>query len=442
MKNQVIIKKVIKPFKNKIYVSGDKSISIRCLLLSSIALGKSRIFNILESEDVLNTLKSLKKIGVEFKKKKKFIEVYGVGINGFNLTKKKILYAGNSGTLARSILGLCSGINNEIQLIGDESLSKRDFSRVIKPLNLFGVNIKSKKGMLPLNLVGSEFLRPIEYIEDKGSAQIKTCIILSALNTHGTTKIKAVKSRDHTELMLKSLNYPIQIKSEKKYDLIKINGMKQFKSFDYNVPGDISSASFFIVLTLLSKNSELLIKNINVNPTRIGVINILNIMNSKIKVLNKKNYKGEQIGDIKVKSSNNFKSINCPKILNSSAIDEFLLIFLIACKSKGVSRFKNLGELNKKESPRLDLAIKFMKMIGIKVERKKNDIKIYGNPNLKLDGKYHIKNFVKDHRIFMMSVVAALTFGGKNWIINDKDSVNSSFPNFIKTIKKLGGILN
>ena len=442
MKNQVIIKKVIKPFKNKIYVSGDKSISIRCLLLSSIALGKSRIFNILESEDVLNTLKSLKKIGVEFKKKKKFIEVYGVGINGFNLTKKKILYAGNSGTLARSILGLCSGINNEIELIGDESLSKRDFSRVIKPLNLFGVNIKSKKGMLPLNLVGSEFLRPIEYIEDKGSAQIKTCIILSALNTHGTTKIKAVKSRDHTELMLKSLNYPIQIKSEKKYDLIKINGMKQFKSFDYNVPGDISSASFFIVLTLLSKNSELLIKNINVNPTRIGVINILNLMNSKIKVLNKKNYKGEQIGDIKVKSSNNFKSINCPKILNSSAIDEFLLIFLIACKSKGVSRFKNLGELNKKESPRLDLAIKFMKMIGIKVERKKNDIKIYGNPNLKLDGKYHIKNFVKDHRIFMMSVVAALTFGGKNWIINDKDSVNSSFPNFIKTIKKLGGILN
>ncbi len=442
MKNQVIIKKVIKPFKNKIYVSGDKSISIRCLLLSSIALGKSRIFNILESEDVLNTLKSLKKIGVEFKKKKKFIEVYGVGINGFNLTKKKILYAGNSGTLARSILGLCSGINNEIELIGDESLSKRDFSRVIKPLNLFGVNIKSKKGMLPLNLVGSEFLRPIEYIENKGSAQIKTCIILSALNTHGTTKIKAVKSRDHTELMLKSLNYPIQIKSEKKYDLIKINGMKQFKSFDYNVPGDISSASFFIVLTLLSKNSELLIKNINVNPTRIGVINILNIMNSKIKVLNKKNYKGEQIGDIKVKSSNNFKSINCPKILNSSAIDEFLLIFLIACKSKGVSRFKNLGELNKKESPRLDIAIKFMKMIGIKVERKKNDIKIYGNPNLKLDGKYHIKNFVKDHRIFMMSVVAALTFGGKNWIINDKDSVNSSFPNFIKTIKKLGGILN
>tara|TARA_B100000674_G_scaffold498610_1_gene538002 strand:- start:6005 stop:7333 length:1329 start_codon:yes stop_codon:yes gene_type:complete len=442
VKNQVIIKKVIKPFKNKIYVSGDKSISIRCLLLSSIALGKSRIFNILESEDVLNTLKSLKKIGVEFKKKKKFIEVYGVGINGFNLTKKKILYAGNSGTLARSILGLCSGINNEIELIGDESLSKRDFSRVIKPLNLFGVNIKSKKGMLPLNLVGSEFLRPIEYIEDKGSAQIKTCIILSALNTHGTTKIKAVKSRDHTELMLKSLNYPIQIKSEKKYDLIKINGMKQFKSFDYNVPGDISSASFFIVLTLLSKNSELLIKNINVNPTRIGVINILNIMNSKIEVLNKKNYKGEQIGDIKVKSSNNFKSINCPKILNSSAIDEFLLIFLIACKSKGVSRFKNLGELNKKESPRLDIAIKFMKMIGIKVERKKNDIKIYGNPNLKLDGKYHIKNFVKDHRIFMMSVVAALTFGGKNWIINDKDSVNSSFPNFIKTIKKLGGILN
>ena len=344
--------------------------------------------------------------------------------------------------MARSILGLCSSINNKIKLIGDKSLSKRDFSRVIKPLNLFGVSIRSRKGMLPLDLIGSEFLRPINFVERKGSAQIKTCIILSAINTHGITKIKAIKSRDHTELMLKSFNYPIKIVRKKKYDLIDVEGMKQFKSFEYKVPGDISSASFFIVLTLLSKNSELLIKNININPSRIGIIKILNLMNAQIRIINKKKYKGEKIGDIKIKSVNNFKSINCPKSLNSFAIDEFILIFLIACKSKGISKFKNLEELNQKESPRLDIAIKFMLMMGIKVVRKNNDIKIYGNPYLNLTGNYHIKNFLKDHRIFMMSVIAALTLGGESWIINDKDSIKSSFPDFIKIIRKLGGKIN
>ena len=442
MKNQVKIKKNINPFKKEINVSSDKSISIRCLLLSSIAIGRSKIFNILESEDVINTLRSLKKIGVNFKQRKNYLEVHGVGINGFNIKKNTILNAGNSGTLARSILGLCSSINNKIKLIGDKSLSKRDFSRVIKPLNLFGVSIRSRKGMLPLDLIGSEFLRPIKFVERKGSAQIKTCIILSAINTHGITKIKAIKSRDHTELMLKSFNYPIKIVRKKKYDLIDVEGMKQFKSFEYKVTGDISSASFFIVLTLLSKNSELLIKNININPSRIGIIKILNRMNAQIRIINKKKYKGEKIGDIKIKSVNNLKSINCPKSLNSFAIDEFILIFLIACKSKGISKFKNLEELNQKESPRLDLAIKFMLMMGIKVVRKNNDIKIYGNPYLNLTGNYHIKNFLKDHRIFMMSVIAALTLGGESWTINDKDSIKSSFPDFIKIIRKLGGKIN
>ena len=136
------------------------------------------------------------------------------------------------------------------------------------------------------------------------------------------------------------------------------------------------------------------------------------------------------------------KSINCPRSLNSSTIDEFTLIFLIACKSSGVSTFKNLGELNKKESPRLDIAIQFMKMIGIKVLRKKDNIKIYGNPNLKLNNIYHSKNFLKDHRIFMMSVIAALTFGGKKWTIDNKESIKTSFPNFLNILKELGAKIN
>ena len=160
-------------------------------------------------------------------------------------------------------------------------------------------------------------------------------------------------------------------------------------------------------------------------------------MNANIKIMNKRNYKGENLGDIKIKSTKNFKSVNCPSNLNSSALDELILCFLVAAKANGVSTFKDLGELNKKESPRLNISIKLLRMMGIKVLRKKNNIKIYGKPKLDLKGNYHIKNFLKDHRIFMTSVIAALVFGG-NWQIHDKDSIKTSFPSFLKKIKFLG----
>ena len=441
MKNQVKINQTIKTFKKTIDVSSDKSLSIRCILLSSIAIGKSKIFNLLESEDVMSAISAVKKIGVRVKKKKNYFEIEGVGINGFKIKKKTIINAGNSGTLARCFLGLCSSIDKKIKLVGDQSLSKRDFFRVIKPLNLFGVNIKSKRGLLPIEFKGSNLLRPINFFESKGSAQIKTCIILSAINTWGITKIKSIKSRNHTELLLKYLNYPIKVKKTKNFDLIEINGRNQFNAFNYIVPGDISSASFFIALTLLSKNSEMIIKNINLNPSRIGIINILKKMNAKIRILNKRKYKCEYIGDINIKSTKNLRSINCPKNLNSSAIDEFLLIFLIAARSNGVSSFKGLNELNKKESPRLNIAVNFLKMIGIKVTRNNDNIKIFGNPNLILKNFYHIKNFDKDHRVFMMSVIAALSLGG-SWKIEDKESIKTSFPKFIEIIKSLGGKIN
>ncbi len=441
MKNQIKIEKNIDPFSKTISVSSDKSLSIRCILLASIAVGKSKIFNLLNSEDVNCALKVIKKIGVKYVRKKNYLEIHGVGINGFKFKNNTILDAGNSGTLARCILGLCSAVNRNLKLVGDKSLSKRDFSRVIKPLNLFGVNLKNSKDKLPIKFRGSNLLRPINFIEKKGSAQIKTCILLSAINTPGTTIIKAKSSRDHTEILLKYLKYPIKIKKLRNFDLIKIKGLNQFSSFSYKIPGDISSSSFFIVLTLLSKNSRLEIKDVNLNPSRIGILKILNKMQANIKITDKIKYNGEYIGNIKVESKKKLKSINCPESLNSASIDEFLLIFLVAAKAKGISKFKNLEELNKKESPRLNIAINFLKMIGIKVLRKKNNIKIYGNPNLILKKNYHIKNYLKDHRIFMMSVVAALTFGGK-WKINDKDSIKTSFPNFLNISKNLGAKIN
>jgi 3-phosphoshikimate 1-carboxyvinyltransferase len=442
MPKHIYIDNKISPYNKTIKVSSDKSLSIRTVLLASQAVGISKISNLLESEDVLNTLKAIKKLGIKYIKKKNFYEIHGFGLNGFNPKNNTVINAGNSGTLGRLILSLLIKTDRKIKLIGDKSLSKRDFSRVTKPLKLFGANIKSKKNSLPVKIQGTEFLRPINYVEHIGSAQIKTACCFAALNAPGTTIIRARKSRNHTELLFKYLKIPIKVRSNKEFDLIEVKGLQQYNAFNYSIPGDISSSAFFIVLTLLSKNSEITIRNVNINESRIGLIKILKIMNCKITFKNKRIYKGEKTADIFVKSSKILKPINCPSNLNSSAIDEFLLIFLVAgTKTKGISTFKELGELNKKESPRLNIAIKFLRMIGIKVVRNKDNIKIYGKPKLNLKGNYHIKNFLKDHRIFMMSCIAALTLGG-NWKINDKDSINTSFPKFLNILKNLGANIN
>ena len=442
MPRHIYIKKKIPSYNKTIEVSSDKSLSIRSVLLASQAVGISKISNLLESEDVLNALKAIKKLGINYKKKKNFYEIHSFGLNNFNPKKNTIINAGNSGTLGRLILSLLIKTEKKIKLIGDKSLSKRDFSRVIEPLKLFGAKLKSNKNSLPVIIEGSSFIRPINYEEKIGSAQIKTACCFGALHAPGTTLIRAKKSRNHTELLFKYLKIPIKVISNKKFDLIKIKGLQQFDAFKYTIPGDISSSSFFIVLTILSENSKIIIKNVNINESRIGIIKILKMMNCNIVFKNKKIYKGEKISDIIVKSSKFLRPINCPSSLNSSAIDELILIFLVAgIKVKGISNFKKLGELNKKESPRLDIAIKFLRMIGVKVLRNKDDIKIYGNTKLNLNGNYHIKNFLKDHRIFMMSCVAALTLGG-NWKIDDKDSVKTSFPKFLNILKNLGAQIN
>tara|TARA_B100001057_G_scaffold473721_1_gene538524 strand:- start:447 stop:1445 length:999 start_codon:yes stop_codon:yes gene_type:complete len=325
----------------------------------------------------------------------------------------------------------------EIKLIGDKSLSKRDFKRVALPLTKFGAKFKlNKKFGLPLTIKGSQNLKPVIYHETKGSAQCKSSVILAGLRTKGKTTIKAKKSRNHTELLCKYLNLPIKIRSNKNFDLIEVNKIKNIKRLKYNIPSDISSAAFFIVLTALSKESKITIKKVNVNPSRIGVVTILRKMGIDIHFKNKKEYKGEIIADIVVKSPKNIKNINCPKSLNSRAIDEFLIIFLVAAKANGISYFKDLSELNKKESPRLVWASKILKNIGIKTIVTNNSIKIFGNPKLKIDKKIIIKNFLKDHRIFMCCTIAALSFGG-NWIIHDKDSIKTSFPSFLKIISNL-----
>ncbi len=437
--NYLEIKKKIKNFDRKISVDGDKSISIRWALIASQATGISNAKNLLLSEDVLNALDCLKKLGIKVGFKNKSCQIYGNGLNGFNFRKNITLDAGNSGTLGRLILPLLIKSPYKIKLVGDKSLSKRDFSRVIEPLKRIGVNFYQKKNKsLPLFIKGSNYLRPIKYLEKRGSAQCKSSIMFASLLTPGRIDIIAKKSRNHTEIMFQNLKIPIKIKNKNGYDYISILKPNKIDKINISIPGDISSSAFFMVLTLLSKNSKLIIKNVNINPSRIGIIKILNKMGGKIKLLNKKKNNNEECADILVKSQKKLKKINCPVSLNSSAIDEFLIIFLVAAKSSGVSTFKNLSELNQKESPRLKIATKILKMMGVKVISSSDSIKIYGNPELEIKKKVKINNYMKDHRVFMMSVIAALCLGGE-WKIYDPDSVNTSFPSFVKIIKKLGG---
>jgi len=437
MKNIIFIKKRIQSYNKKINVSADKSLSIRWVLLASQAKGISRAYNLLMSEDVIAALETIKKLGIKVKIYENYCEIFGIGIGGFKYKNNLVINAENSGTLGRLVLGLLIRSPHKIKLIGDKSLSKRDFSRVTSPLEKFGAKFYYKiKNKLPLLILGSKNIKGINYFEDKGSAQVKSSVMFAALNASGTTSIKAKKSRNHSELLFKYLKIPIKISKTKKYDFIEIKKPKKIKAFNYKIPGDISSAAFFMVLTTLANNSKLLIRNVNVNPSRTGVIKILKKMGAKIELEKLRNYKGEQISDILIKSSNNLKGINCPSKLNTSAIDEFLIIFLVAAKAKGISHFKDLSELNKKESPRLDWGAKILNMMGIKTRLTKDSIKIYGNPNLKIDKLITIKNYLKDHRVFMMSTIAALTCGGK-WKIHDQDSINTSFPSFLEIIKNL-----
>ena len=435
--HSIKIKSNIKRFNKVLSIEGDKSLSIRWALLASQSKFKSRSVNLLFSEDVINTLKCLRKLGVKVKISKNFCEINGVGLNGFNYKKNLTLDAGNSGTLGRLIMGLLTHSKNTVRLRGDKSLSKRDFLRIIKPLRKFGADFKSNFGKLPIKIKGTNNPIPIVYNETKGSAQVKSSVMLAALNTGGETIIKAKKSRNHSELLFKHLKLPIKIEKKKNYDLIKIRGKKKIPSLNYKIPSDISSCAFFIVLTILSKNSKLKIKNVNINPTRVGILQILKMMGVKIKKKNLRKYKGENIADLIIKSTTNIKAINCPSKLNSSAIDEFLLIFLVAAKAKGVSYFKNLSELNEKESPRLKWGSKILNKMGVRNILTNKSIKIYGNPNLEIKKKIIIKNFLKDHRVFMTSVIAALIFGG-HWSIANKEAINTSFPTFLKKIKYLG----
>jgi len=437
-KFSVLTKKKITKFNKTILVESDKSISHRALLIASQCIGSSMLKGILESEDIKNTIICLKKLGVKISKENKKYIVYGNGLGSFKKPHKNLLYAGNSGTLARMLIALIATHQDlKVKISGDYSLNKRDMKRIMEPLSKIGCTFYPKgKTTLPLTIEGTNMPLAQKHFETMGSAQVKSAILLAALNTPGITTVKEHKiSRNHTENLLVDIKAGIKIKKLKKGNLISLRGQENLSGFNLEIPGDPSSAAPFIVLTLLTAGSELLIKNVNCNPTRTGFIKILKKMNANIKIKNLKKKSGELVGDIFIKSSS-LKTINCPEELVPSTIDEFPFLFVVAATIKGVTKFSGINELRHKESDRIKSMETGLNQIGIKTKSTIGTLKIYGNPNIQISKTLRIfsKN---DHRIAMSFFCLGQLLNG-NIEIKNFETVNTSFSKFLVTMKKIG----
>ena len=439
-KFSVSVNKKIEKFNKKIKIPGDKSCSIRAVLLASQCIGISKIKNLLESEDVLNCINALKiSLGVKIIKKNNIYQVYGNGLNSFKV-KKKItkIYVGNSGTFARLLFGLLSTYPRKFYLYGDQSINKRDFTRVTQPLEKIGAFFYPRnKKTLPLIIEGTNMPLAQKHIENRGSAQVKGLILMSALSTPGITAIEEKKiSRNHTELFLKKINADIKIKRLKEGNLISLEGQKNLYSFNYTVSSDPSSAAFLIALTLLTPKSKLVIHNVLCNDTRIFFLKILKNVNANIKINNLRKISGELVGSITI-SSSKLRPINISKDIGKF-IDELPILFVIAALTKGISKFDNVGDLKNKESNRLLECKKILIQAGIKCKITKDSMVIYGKDKIENQNKLILTKTKGDHRICMSSVILSLVTGIRTKIENF-ETVNTSFPGFIPLIKNLGG---
>lgn len=427
--------KKLPKFVGTINIPGDKSISHRALIIGSQATGIVKVTNLLESADVFSTMNALRKFGVDIIKRGKDYYVYGLVVGGLKEYNGTI-NCGNSGTTARLLMGLLSTYPITINFTGDKSLSKRPMGRVINLLREFGANaLPENKNTMPFKFLGSYVGLQNDQKLNVPSAQLKSAWCLAALNTKGISTLEErFETRDHTEIMLKYLNANIKVKKSKNKKIISIFGKTPIDAKDISVPGDISSAAFMIILALISKNSKVVIKNVLLNPTRTGILDVLKKMKAKIKIKNKKIICGELVGDIEAKSSN-LKAAIVPEKMAPRLIDEYPILFIAACFAKGTSQFKGIEELRVKESDRIQSMELGLKPLGVKISSTKNSVKITGTNSFKLNKKIKI-DAKGDHRIAMSFYILSQVLN-KPFKIKDFNYVKTSFPSFTKTINKL-----
>ncbi len=435
--NLTLNKKIL-PYKKVIKVDSDKSISIRSFLIGSISHDISKVKNVLESQDVFSTINCLKKLGVKIKRKKaQSYLIFGKGLGSLTARKNLELNFGNSGTLARLLIGILSTTPNiSVKIKGDASLNKRSMENLIFLMSKFGASFLPKhKYHFPLRLVSTNL--PIGIKFNSGvSAQIKSAVIFAGLNSNGNSKIiEQEKNRDHTENMLKKNKRAIKIKNAKK-NVIKVFGKKYLDPININVPGDPSSAAFFSALTLLSEKSSIKIKDVCLNVRRTGFYHLLNNSGAKIKFIKIKKINGELRGDIIVKSCK-LRSINADKSYYVNSTDEYPILFVVAALINGTSTFRGIKDLANKESNRILEMQKILSQIGIKSISTNNSVKIYGKGMINAHKKKIFVPSIGDHRICMSAFVLGLLTGA-NTVIKNFETVFTSSPSFLKIMKTLG----
>ncbi len=413
-----------------IQVPGDKSISHRSVMFGAIASGDTKVLGFLEGEDCLATINAFKHMGVNIENKGSGeLLIHGVGKTGL-IEPQLPLDLGNSGTSIRLLTGLLAGQNfQKVCMTGDESLKKRPMKRVVDPLQKMQVKIDTLDGCPPLTVHCNPNLKAVEYTCPMASAQVKSCVLLAGLYAKGVTKvIEPGITRDHTERML--AGFGVNLSTQ--HRTISIQGGQTLKGTEIKVPADISSAAFFMVAASIVPDSELLLKQVGINPTRIGVLKILKAMGADITLHNQSQVCGEPVADILVKHAK-LKGIQIPEDLVPLAIDEFPVLFIAAACAEGATELKGAKELRVKESDRIASMAKGLKILGIQCQELEDGIIIEGGEFS--GGKVH--SFA-DHRIAMAFSVAGLVAEDAVRII-DCDNVNTSFPNFAEVFNHLGG---
>ncbi|WP_419957040.1 3-phosphoshikimate 1-carboxyvinyltransferase [Qipengyuania algicida] len=425
-----------RPLTGHIRVPGDKSISHRSLMFGALALGRSRISGLLEGEDVLATAAALRAMGATIERDGDDWLVDGVGVGGL-LQPSAALDMGNSGTSTRLLMGLVASHAITAVFTGDASLSRRPMNRVIDPISLMGARFEpSPGGTLPLLLEGIEPAVPVTYRLPVASAQVKSAVLLAGLNTPGvTTVIEPVPTRDHTERMLRGFGARIEVGKEDGERVIRVHGRSDLKPCDVIVPGDPSSAAFFVVAALLVPGSDLVIENVGLNPTRAGLIEVLRAMGGNIKELDQREVGGEPVADLRVRHSV-LTGISVDPALAPSMIDEFPVLFVAAAMAEGRTVTSGLEELRVKESDRLAAMAAALTGAGAQIEEREDGLVIDGTGGAPLRGSANSRTKTHlDHRIAMAMAVAGLA--SSNGVeVDDTAPIATSFPNFMTLIEE------
>ena len=413
-------------------IPGDKSISHRSIIIPSISKGICEINNILKSDDVLHTLNAFKSMGVKIIEENSKLIIHGKGLNSLREPKEEI-YLGNSGTSARLLTGLLSSQKFNSILVGDKSLSKRPMKRISDPLKRMNAKIRTTNGSLPIAIEGNALVSSNIEIEIP-SAQIKSGLILASLNTDGETIITENKiTRDHTETMLNSFEADIKIEKLDNKKIIKIVGKKELVSRNIDVPNDLSSSAFFIVAALINNNSHIILKDINNNQTRNGLILALEKMGAKIILSNHRLNNDERICDMEIKSSD-LNGCDLGPEFADLMIDEYPILAVAASFANSPSIFRGLKELRVKESDRLKLILLNLQNCGVDCKVENDDLYIF--PLKKYEIKKNIIQTDFDHRIAMAFCVMGTKIGPLQ--IRDSEAIKTSFPNFENELNKLG----